>query len=261
MNDWRLLLTRPAGEVEELSAQLAEHGIFSSSLPLLEIQPFDETPEQRARILELDRYQAVIVVSKPAARLGCALIDRYWPQPPAGLKWFAVGEATAAVLDDYLEPHGMQAIHPYEGSDSEALLALPELQQALKHDEPRVLIIRADQGREFMGQYLRERGVQVDYLPLYRRLLPVYPEGTLTRLIHEQNINAIVISSGQGLSNLITLAADAWPEIARTLTLFVPSARVMEHARTAGATRIINCHGAHFTALLSAMGKLVAADF
>ena len=33
-------------------------------------QPFFQTPEQRAVFAELQRYCAVIVVSKPAARLG-----------------------------------------------------------------------------------------------------------------------------------------------------------------------------------------------
>ncbi|NQD91505.1 uroporphyrinogen-III synthase, partial [Pseudomonas sp. CrR25] len=83
MSDWRLLLTRPAEECSALAAALAEHGIYSSSLPLLAIEALAETAEQRAIILELDRYCAVIAVSKPAARLGLQLLDRYWPQPLA----------------------------------------------------------------------------------------------------------------------------------------------------------------------------------
>ena len=55
--------------------------MHSSSLPLLAIEPLPESAEQRAMILELDRYCAVVVVSKPAARLGLELLDRYWLQP------------------------------------------------------------------------------------------------------------------------------------------------------------------------------------
>lgn len=83
MNGWRLLLTRPAEECEALAAALAEQEVQSASLPLLAIEPLAETAEQRATILELDRYSAVVVVSKPAARLGLRLVDRYWPQPPS----------------------------------------------------------------------------------------------------------------------------------------------------------------------------------
>ena len=96
MTGWRLLLTRPAEECEALAATLAEAGVHSSSLPLLAIEPLPESAEQRATILELDRYCAVVVVSKPAARLGLELLDRYWPQPPFGQAWFSVGGATDA---------------------------------------------------------------------------------------------------------------------------------------------------------------------
>ena len=83
MSHWRLLLTRPQDECAALAASLAEHGVASASLPLLAIEPLEETPEQRSLLLDLDRYCAVVVVSKPAARLGVERIDRYWPQPPA----------------------------------------------------------------------------------------------------------------------------------------------------------------------------------
>ena len=47
-------------------------------------------------MLDLDRYCAVVVVSKPAARLGLERLDRYWPQPPQQT-WCSVGAATAAI--------------------------------------------------------------------------------------------------------------------------------------------------------------------
>ena len=67
MSGWRLLLTRPDEECAALAASLGEAGVHSSSLPLLAIDPLEETPEQRTLMLDLDRYCAVVVVSKPAA--------------------------------------------------------------------------------------------------------------------------------------------------------------------------------------------------
>ncbi len=93
MSGWRLLLTRPAEENPPLAAALAQAGIATASLPLLDLQPLAETPAQRSLWLDLDRYAAVLVVSKPAARLGLAALDQYWPQPPLQA-WFAVGAAT-----------------------------------------------------------------------------------------------------------------------------------------------------------------------
>ena len=64
MTDWRVLLTRPAEESALLAASLSDVGIFSSSLPLLEIEALPVTPEQQAVWADLGRYCAVIVVSK-----------------------------------------------------------------------------------------------------------------------------------------------------------------------------------------------------
>jgi uroporphyrinogen-III synthase len=254
---WRLLLTRPAAECEALAATLAEAGVFSRSLPLLETEALAETPAQRATILDLDRYNAVIVVSKPAARLALSLIERHRAQPATGPRWFSVGAATAQILDHYLQPHGLQASCPSEGDDSEALLALPQLDEALRVPSPRVLIMRGEGGRELIAETLRQRGVTVDYLELYRRVRPQYPAGTLTRLIEQEHLNALLVSSAQGLDNLCQLAAGAWAELAR-LPLLVPSPRVAELARAAGARQVIDCRGASAAAVLTALRALPA---
>lgn len=256
MTAWRLLLTRPAQECPALARALAEQGIHSSSLPLLAIEALAETPQQRATILGLDRYCAVIVVSKPAARLGLELLDRYWPQPLAGQSWFGVGAATAAILGDY----GLNVYFPAQADDSEALLALPQLQRALAAaPTPRVLILRGEGGRELLAERLRGQGVQVDYLPLYRRLLPAYPPRTLAERVRAQRLNGLVVSSGQGLAHLLQLAAEDWPMLAR-LPLFVPSPRVAEQARAAGAEIVVDCRGASAAALLAALQAQPAAD-
>ena len=113
MIGWRLLLTRPAEEAAALSSFLAEQGIFSNSLPLLDIMPIEATDTMRQVILALDQFCAVIVVSKPAARIGVELLERYWPTPP-GVKWFSVGAATAQILED----HGLDVSFPTQPGGS-----------------------------------------------------------------------------------------------------------------------------------------------
>ncbi|WP_044873178.1 uroporphyrinogen-III synthase [Pseudomonas sp. LFM046] len=248
MTGWRLLLTRPSEECEALAASLAEQQVFSSSLPLLAIEPLEETPEQRSTIFDLDRYCAVVVVSKPAARLGIELLDRYWPQPPAEQHWFSVGAATGAILEDY----GLPTSWPASGDDSEALLSLSAFSDALAVHDPKVLIMRGEGGREFLADRLRGQGVAVDYLELYRRCLPDYPAGTLAQRVAAERLNGLVVSSGQGLENLQRLAGDAWADLAR-LTLFVPSPRVAEQAVEAGAHNVVDCRGASAAALLAAL--------
>lgn len=247
MSGWRLLLTRPADESAALSDVLAEAGIFSRSLPLLEIAPIPVSDTMRQMIQDLDRYCAVIVVSKPAARMAVELVAQYGPQVPR-LKWFSVGAATAQILDD----HGLDVSFPVEGDDSEALLELAPLRAAIARPDPRVLIMRGEGGRELLAERLRELGASVEYLELYRRELPQYPPAALPDRIEAERLNGLVVSSGQGFEHLHQLAGDAWPQLAR-LPLFVPSPRVAELARAAGAQTVVDCRGASAAALLTAL--------
>jgi uroporphyrinogen-III synthase len=244
---WRLLLTRPAEESQILAQTLAEVGVYSASLPLLEIEPLPVSEANRSIIYDLAAYCAVIVVSKPAARLGLAMLDEVWPQPPMQ-KWFTVGAATAQILDDY----GLHVFFPEHGDDSEALLDLPPFQQALSGYDPKVLIMRGEDGRELLAERLRERGVVVDYLPLYRRHLPQYPAFALPDTVKAERLNGLVVSSGQGFEHLRALAGNAWPTLTQ-LPLFVPSPRVAEMARAAGALDVVDCRGASAPALLAAL--------
>jgi uroporphyrinogen-III synthase len=204
-------------------------------------------------MFNLDQYCAVIVVSKPAATLGLQRLDQYWPQPLAEQHWFSVGAGTGRILADY----GLSVSWPEQGDDSEALLALPQFIDSLKTYNPRVLIMRADVGRNFLAEQLKQRGVQVDFLPLYRRSLPVYPSGTLVARIQQQQLNGLVVSSEQGLRHLIELAGDAWPQLA-SLALFVPSPRVAQIAQELGAEHVIDCRGASNSALLKALAAHAA---
>lgn len=255
MTGWRLLLTRPAEESAVLALELANAGIHSSSLPMLEIEALPISDAQRNLVLDLDRYCAVIVVSKPAARLGIELVEQCWPQLPRQ-QWFSVGAATAAIL----EAHGLTVQVPQTGDDSEALLDLDALGAALERPNPRVLIMRGEGGRELLAERLREQGASVDYLQLYRRRLPEYAPRTLIERVAAQRLNGLVVSSGQGFEHLQQLAGEDWPQLAG-LPLFVPSPRVAELARAAGAQAIVDCRGASAAALLAALQGHPAAAF
>ena len=244
MTGWRLLLTRPAEESAALATVLSDVGIYSSSLPLLDIEPLPITPDQQALLRDLGRYCAVIVVSKPAARLALQQLDRQWSEMP----WFSVGAATAQVLAD----QGYTVHYPHTGDDSEALLELPALREAIARPDARVLILRGEGGRELLAERLRERGASVDYLELYRRFLPTYDTGVLMQRIQLERLNGVVVSSGQGFLHLQALAGADWPEVAQ-LPLFVPSPRVQEMARAAGAEKVVDCRGASAAALLVAL--------
>ncbi|MEG0245961.1 MAG: uroporphyrinogen-III synthase [Pseudomonas sp.] len=252
MSRWRLLLTRPADDCTALAQYLAAAGVASSCLPLLAIEAVAVDDRQRQLLGDLQGFQAIIVVSKPAARLLLERLAQAGLQPPP-TGWFTVGEATAAVL----QGAGLEVACPAHGDDSEALLALAALRAAISVSAPRVLIVRGVGGRELLAERLAEQGASVDYLELYRRCLPEYPAGTLMRRIEAERLNGLVVSSGQGFEHLQQLAGADWPQLAR-LPLFVPSPRVAEQARAAGAQQVVDCRGASATALLAAVQRSAA---
>ncbi|VVN25603.1 uroporphyrinogen-III synthase [Pseudomonas fluorescens] len=245
MTGWRLLLTRPAEDCVALAETLAGQGIFSSCLPLLDIVPLPVSAKIRQAIAQLPSCNAVIVVSKPAARIALDLLDG---SPSLTMPWFSVGAATAQILRDY----GLDVSFPADGDDSEALLQLPRLRAAVSQPGAQVLILRGEGGRELLAERLRELGASVEYLELYRRDLPAYPPNELSRRIEAERLNGLVVSSGQGFEHLRQMAGDAWPTIAR-LPLFVPSPRVAELAGAAGAQTVVDCRGASAAALLTAL--------
>jgi len=253
VSPWRLLLTRPEEECQALAQSLAQAGIASSSLPLLAIEPVTLDARQGQYLRGLQGYQAIIVVSKPAARLLLEQLRRAGLQPPRQ-GWFTVGAATAQVM----QAQGLKVDFSAQGDDSEALLALPDLREAMSRvATPRVLIVRGVGGRELLAGRLGEQGASVDYLELYRRDLPEYPAGILLHRVEAECLNGLVVSSGQGLEHLLKLAGADWPRLAH-LPLFVPSPRVAEQARALGAQQIVDCRGASATALMAAVQRSAA---
>ena len=247
MTAWRLLLTRPADDCGALAEVLAGQGIFSSCLPLLEIAPLPVSDTMRRTITQLPHYGAVIVVSKPAARIAVDLLDALGLATPS-MPWFSVGAATAGILRD----RGLDVSFPDAGDDSEALLQLPRLLEAVAVPGSQVLILRGEGGRELLAERLRALGASVEYLELYRRDLPDYPPRELPRRIEAERLNGLVVSSGQGFEHLRRLAGETWPELAQ-MPLFVPSPRVAAQAHAAGARTVVDCRGASAAALLTAL--------
>ena len=158
-----VLVTRPAGQADGLIQSLKAAG-FDPVLhqPMLELLPLTDIPApQRQCIVDLDLYQHIIFISANAVRFGLARIDDFWPQLPTGLNWYAIGESTAAILED----RGVAVLTPGEQMSSEGLLALPELDSVANQ---RVLIVKGVGGRDTLREVLSGRGAQVEEFACYR---------------------------------------------------------------------------------------------
>jgi len=242
-----VLVTRPAGQAAALCAAVEAAGYTVHSQPLLELQALSELPpSQRQLLLDLDRYQHVIFISGNAVQFGMACIEDYWPQLPVGLTWYAIGDATAALLHGF----GIEAVTPGSPMTSEGLLTVPQLQVVA---DQCILIIKGEGGRVTLCEELLRRGATVDELACYRRACPDLPAGELAARLYQWRINLVMISSGEGLANLQTLLH--WPETTnfRDICVIVPSQRIARLAQKAGFEQVMTAENASDVAMLHAL--------
>lgn len=242
-----VLVTRPAGQAAPLIAALEAQSYAVYHQPLLELQPVAQlSGENRQRVLDLDHFQHVLFVSANAVRYAMAQIEDYWPQLPVGLHWYAVGERTAALL----KSHGLRVNAPASDMSSEGLLALPSLVEV---DGERVLIVRGEGGRTRLREELTRRGARVEELACYRRCLPPLRPGELAEKLHAWQIEYALISSGEGLANLLELLSPEETTNFMGIMLIVPSERVARMAREAGFNRVKCAENASDGAMLGAL--------
>ena len=163
-----VVLTRPQGKNESLAARLLQLGCTVQSLPALDIKPLLHADSELAHPVSFD---LVVFVSSHAANFYLDALrardpDFLWPARTIAA---TVGAGSAGRLSHsgLIEPSPI--VHPSaqsEGQDSEALWAMlqPEL-----HRLRRVLIVRGESGREWLGQQLDTAGAKVERLPAYAR--------------------------------------------------------------------------------------------
>jgi uroporphyrinogen-III synthase len=241
----QIWLTRPQDQSLLLQDVLRQAGAQVFSFPLLHIENLEPHGLTLSRLKNLDQYDLVFYVSSNAARAGMAAINNWWPQYPSHILNFAVGPATAAVV----ESHGLVVHYPQDRMDSEAMLALPQL-----HDIAgmKALIVRGVGGREILAEGLLARGAKVDYAELYERKAPQYTRTYMKNCLQQHQPDAIVISSGEAMDNLKALFSPWYAQWIR-LPLYVASQRLADHAQLAGFDTVVVMGGATDAAIIKGL--------
>lgn len=250
-----VLVTRPEGQADKLMQGLRAVGCRPVHLPLLRIESIDPLPgEMRQRVQDLDLYDHVLFISANAARIGVACLEDFWPQWPAGQRYWAVGQSTAEVL----EAEGLQVDRPETDMSSEGLLAMPGLADL---QNQRCLIVRGEGGREHLAQVLAERGARVDALVCYRRAPVDYEAWDLSARMGDEGVDLVLISSGEGVEILSRLLSNREHTNLTRATLFAPSDRVASLATDLGWQRVETVENASDSAMLAATKRWRDARF
>lgn len=223
LRGWRVLVTRPGGQAEHLSALITAAGGVPLRLPLQRIEPVPITPALRQLLAAAPHDALVLFTSANAVRYALAIQPdpRAWPVVTA-----VIGEATAQAVTSAGLP---TPLRPASNYSSEGLLALPQF--AALHGR-RILLVTGRKGRELLAETLRARGAAVQRAEVYQRC-PLTVEPVQAQALIEQ-ADALVVTSGEALERLIAVTPAPLRTRLFTRPLVVPGERVLLMARGLG---------------------------
>ena len=184
--------TRPIERAAPLTQHLQAAGMAVIDMPMLTLEARATTAQDMGLMRQwfAGDYQALVIVSPTAAASGLAVwqaleherqaqksSENSSTQKESELKvlkapshLIAVGEATAAVLNDAkLGTSIYQVLQPLI-ANNEGMLAMPEIESLQAGDK--LLVWRGLGGRRLLVDTLQARGVHIDSIAWYERKMP-----------------------------------------------------------------------------------------
>lgn len=247
---YNILVTRPSHQAEKLCHLIEQQGWNAIRFPTLEIVAVKKK-QIKQKLKTIRKYQWLIFISANAVNFAIKAnngkIDCFRNNSIA-----AIGKATEKALMTV----GLAVdLVPESSFSSEGLLATKELNDVKGKS---CLIIRGKGGRESLADSLRDRGATIDYFEVYQRIQPQIIDSTVVTLLQQEKINAITISSGEALNNLLTMVGQRLRDKLIAIPLFVISHRVKILAEQLGFKQITVSEKAEDAAIIEILIKNIA---
>ncbi|MGY0196015.1 uroporphyrinogen-III synthase [Leptothrix sp. BB-4] len=267
MNLPTLLVTRPQPQADEWVGRLAALGCPAQALPLLVIEP------QPAFAVSVRQAWDSLATCRLVMFVSPNAVLQFFAQAPAGAQWpadtlaAATGPGTVAAV----RARGLdeaQILSPR--ADAAQFDADTLWQQRLAHIRwtgQRALIVRGEDGRDWLAQTLRSAGATVDLLAAYRRAPPAWDASTealLARIDASPARFAWQFSSSEAVRHLAGWMASR--PVPPTGLLAAPALathpRIAQTAREAGWQQVLDVapDPAQVVAALQALGVHRLAD-
>ncbi|MCC6611428.1 MAG: uroporphyrinogen-III synthase [Burkholderiales bacterium] len=228
----RIVVTRPAAQTEALAELIHAEGGEPIVFPVIEIREVADVRPLLDLVDRLDAFDLAVFISANAVDKAMNLVQsrRDWP---SRTRVATIGKGSEKALRRF----GFgDIVAPTGGFDSEALLELaPLVDVAGKH----VVIFRGDGGRELLGDTLKARGATVEYAECYRRVRPTADVGPLLKLWARGELDAITVTSSEGLHNLYDMVGKLGQQWLRRTPVFAPHSRIAAAARALGVSRVV----------------------
>lgn len=202
-----VLVTRAQEQAREFCTQLKQAGATVVELPVIAIaEPEDWSAFDSAiKNNKACPYDWIIFASQNAVEATLARLSALNCQDLfSGIKVASIGAATSKLLTS----HGIRV--DFEPSRFVAESLASELTAKYQLTGQKVLLPRADIGREVLGEGLIQAGADVDSVVVYRTILPNAGSddnkvGAVVSLMQQGAIDFVTVASSQSVRNLATL--------------------------------------------------------
>jgi uroporphyrinogen-III synthase len=236
VNRPRVIVTRPRAQAEPWVLGLRAQGLQALSLPLIDIAPATDARAVVQAWHRLPLLDFVMFVSANAVEHFFALRPAQAPWP-AGLQAGSTGAGTTAALTrSGVPPPAIVQPAPGEPSESEALW---RQLAGLSWEGRRVLVVRGEEGRNWLAQQFGQAGAAVEFLVAYQRRLPVLDEAEaalLAAAAADPMGHVWLFSSSEAVAHLRRLSPQADWSASRVVATH---ARIAAAARAAGFAQVL----------------------
>lgn len=227
----RVIVTRPVAQALPWVDALRDQGFEAHALPLIDIEPVTDPTPIRDAWRRVPHATLVMFVSANA-------VQHFFAQQPDEIAWplsvlaASTGPGTTAALQR-AGLRGAMVVEPVTGTgyDSEALWARLK---ARNWSGARVILVRGEEGREWLGDQFRAAGAEVTSVTAYRRLAPVpnpASKALLADALADPGRYVWFFTSSEAVGHLLELVPGAHWGGSRALASHL---RIAQAARQAG---------------------------
>jgi uroporphyrinogen-III synthase len=224
-----ILVTRPGGLSNYLQDSIANAYGKALHLPSMNIAPLEDALAAKQSLASLDDFDILIFVSRNAVKYASQIVADKFRHIQAKTI-IAIGSGTH---DELLRVGFTDVVFTDSNTGSDALLDIHEL-GSVSVTGKKVLIIRGVGGRELLRDKLLERGAEVQYAELYRRIKPDVEATTISKIWLEEKPDVVLVTSAEGMRNLLEMTGGKERSLFLNTRLVVISPRLKTVAESAG---------------------------
>lgn len=199
-----LIVTRPQAQGADWVARLQALGVPALALPLIDIVALQDPGPLRAAWESLPACAMVMFVSANAVEHFFAAAPGPVPGWPAGVRAASTGPGTSAALRAAGVPEAL-LVEPVEDAPTLDSEALWDQLRAEPWAGRRVLVVRGEEGRDWLADTLRRAGAELQFVASYRRQPPPlapWARSLLLAALAQPATHVWHFSSSEGIANL-----------------------------------------------------------